>query len=305
MVILITGDTGLLGKNLLKAFKKTRHKVYGMSRKKGFDLRDKKLIDEYIKSVKPDVIYHLAANVDKPRGQVSPIDMTERNVGIFVNVLTAAINAKVKKFIFSSSIAVYGDVAVPYKEDGPVEPVDVYGINKLSCEQILKVMAKVYSFEFVILRLHNLYGPYQNMNEPYKNVIALLMRKLIEGQPYKLYGRGEMRRAFSYAGDVAEVFIKALHRKFSNRTVNIGSEKDISMKELSDLLQDIMGLKSKVELAGARKQELAVFVADHSLQRSLVKYKETSFKDGLIKTWNWVQKSELGMIEEVKAEINV
>lgn len=305
MVILITGDSGLLGKNLVQALKKTKHKVYGMSRQKGFDLRDKELTEEYIQKIRPDVIYHLAANVDKPRGEVSPMDMSERNVGIFVNVLTAAINAKVKKFIFSSSIAVYGDVKVPYKEDGPTEPVDVYGINKLACEQILKVMAKVYSFDFVILRLHNLYGPHQNMNDPYKNVIALLMRKLIEGQPYKLYGRGEVRRAFSYVEDVVAVFIKALHRKFSNRTVNMGAEKDISMKELSDLLQQITGLTAKVELAEARKQELAMFVADHSLQRNLVEFKETSLKDGLIKTWNWVKKSELGRVEEIKAEINV
>jgi UDP-glucose 4-epimerase len=305
MVILITGDTGLLGKNLLQALKKTKHKVYGISRKKDFDLREGALVHDYIQRIKPDVIYHLAANVDKPRGEVSPMDMTERNIGIFVNVLTAAINAKVKKFIFSSSIAVYGDVDVPYMESGLTEPLDVYGINKLACEQILKIMAKVYGFEFVILRLHNLYGPHQNMNDPYKNVIALLMRKLIEDQPYKLYGKGEMRRAFSYIGDVVEVFIGALKKKFSNKTVNIGSEKDISMKELSDLLQNLTGLKAKVELAESRKQELAMFIADHTLQSSLVRYKETPLKEGLLKTWDWIKKNGLGNIEEQRAEINV
>ena len=194
MVILITGDTGLLGTNLKKRLKKTKNKICGLSRRQDFDLKEASLVNQYIKSIKPDVIYHLAANVAKPRGEISPIDMTQRNIGIFVNVLRSAINAKVKRFIFASSIAVYGDVAVPYKETGETKPEDIYGVNKLACEQILKIMAKVYDFEYVIFRLHNLYGPHQNMNDPYKNAVALLMRKLIEGQSYKLFGKGKMRR---------------------------------------------------------------------------------------------------------------
>ena len=299
--ILITGHTGLLGSNLLKALKD--HEVLGLSLETGHDLRDEQMVDKLIGEFKPDVVYHLAAFAAEARGQVSPVDMTQRNIGIFVNVLKASINAGVKKFIYTSSVAVYGEANTPYKEDGETIPKDVYGVNKLASEQILKIMAKVYGFEYVIFRPHNIYGPGQMMGDPYKNVVALFMRKLIEGEPYILFGEGKMRRAFSYVEDVVDVLVESL--KLSNVTMNVGSKHAISIKELSDMLQEITGLSVPIDYRPARPQEISMFLADHTTQDQLVTYKDTPLKEGLTKTWKWVKKNKLPEVIKVEKEINV
>lgn len=286
--ILVTGHTGLLGSNLEKRLISEGHEVVGLSYETGHDLRVEKDVDKWISEAKPDVVYHLASFCAEARGQVSPVDMTQRNIGIFVNVLKASINVGVKKFIFASSIAVYGNVPTPYQEDGPTEPEDVYGVNKLASEQILKIMAKVYGFEYVIFRPHNIYGPGQWMNDPYKNVVALFMRKLIEGEPYILFDEGKMKRAFSYVDDVVDIFYQGL--ELSGVTMNVGSKHYVSIREFSDILQEVTGIKGKVELKPARPQEIEDFIAGHDVQDRLSKYKETPLREGLLKTFKWVQK---------------
>ena len=289
MKILITGDTGLVGSNLKK--KLVNHDVVGLSRSTGCDLNDAQRVEDEISNIKPDVVYHCAANAAESRGQISPIDMTQNNLGIFVNVLKASINANVKKFIYISSVAVYGEAPIPYKEDAELRPKDVYGVNKMAAELILRIMAKVYSFEYVIIRPHNIYGPGQDMSNPHKNVVALFMRNIIENKPYTLYGGGNMRRAFSYVDDVVGVLEECLTDRIKNTIINVGSDLDISVRELSDLIQKIARKKAKVTLLPARPQEISMFLADHTLQHSLFNYHQTPIMEGLTLTWEWVKKS--------------
>jgi len=301
--IVCTGHTGLLGSNLLNRLVKEGHEVMGMSLETGNDLRDEERTQTEIVNFKPEIVFHLAAFAAEARGQVSPVDMTQRNVGIFVNVLKASINAGVKKFIYTSSVAVYGEANVPYKEDGPTIPKDVYGVNKLASEQILKIMSDVYGFEYVIFRPHNIYGPGQAMNDPYKNVVALFMRKLMEGEPYTLFGEGKMERAFSYVEDVVDVMIQSM--KLKNITMNVGSDETMSIKELSDILQTVTKLSVPVEMKPARPKEITRFLADHSTQDSLVNYKNTPLLKGLKKTWTFIKKKKLEKVITIEKEINV
>lgn len=303
--IVVTGSSGLIGSNLVKRLIKQGHDVVGIDKQTGLDLTNQFETDKAFEQIRPEIVYHLAAEAAEARGQVSPVDMTQNNSGIFVNTLKASINNKVKRFVYTSSVAVYGEANVPYKENGPTIPKDVYGVNKLACEQMLKIMAKVHDFEYTIFRPHNVYGPGQNMRDPYKNVVALFMRNLLEGKPYKLYGEGSMRRAFSYVDDVVEVIADSLLPKYANITLNVGSEKDISIKELSDIIQWITGIEGKVEMVPARKQEISMFLADHTTQRKLYHYKETSIDKGLKTTWEWVKKQPLLPIMNKPEEIYV
>jgi len=304
MRIIVTGSEGLVGKNLVKRLVHLGHDVSGMDLVTGTDLNDTDLLEATMQQIMPEVICHLAANAAEARGQVSPVDMIHNNINIFANTMKAAINAKVKKFIYTSSVAVYGEANVPYKEDGLTIPKDVYGVNKLACEQILKIMAKVYGFNYVIFRPHNIYGPGQSMSDPHKNVVALFMRKLIENEPYKLFGYGKMRRAFSYIDDVVDVLVESLDDRYNNQTLNVGSEKDISIKELSDLIQKTTGIIGEIELLKGRPQEISMFLADHTNQNILTKYKETPIEEGLLKTWEWVREQKLLPIIKRKDEIN-
>lgn len=303
MKIIITGSSGLVGSNLTRKLIELGHEIHGLDLRTGCDLNNVEQVESLFEKIYPDVVYHLAANAAEARGQISPVDMIHNNIGIFANVLKASINTRVKKFIYTSSVAVYGEANVPYKEEGPTIPKDVYGVNKLACEQILRIMANVYKFNYVIFRPHNIYGPGQNMSDPYKNVVALFMRKLSEKQPYKLYGFGKMRRAFSFVGDVVEVLVEALDDRFNNKTLNVGSEKHISIKELSDFIQKITGIKAEVEMLKGRPQEIDMFLADHTNQRKLCQYKETLIEEGLQKTWEWVQQQKLLPIIQKENEI--
>lgn len=305
MKIVITGSEGLIGSNLSKRLTKLGHDVTGLDLITGCDLTNEQQTDSVFDQIRPDAVYHLAAEAAEARGQISPVHMTQNNSGIFINTLKAAINSNVKRFIYTSSVAVYGEAGTPYKEDGPTIPKDVYGVNKLACEQMLKIMAKVHKFEYTIFRPHNVYGPGQNMRDPYKNVVALFMRNLIEDRPYKLYGNGEMRRAFSYVDDVVDVLADSIAHKYAGETINVGSEKDISIKELSDIIQWITGIKGKVEMLPARPQEITMFLADHTNQKRLYHYKETPIDKGLKETWKWVQKQPLLPIMNKKDEIYV
>lgn len=282
MKILITGASGLLGKNLVEKLK--GHELLLMSRRLGFDLRDKNLTYRAVQAFQPDIVYHLAANAAESRGQVTPQDMTERNLNIFLNVLVPSINMKVKRFIYISSVAVYGSIPTPYSEDDICKPEDVYGVNKLACEQILKILAKVHGFEYVIFRPHNLYGPHQDMRSPYKNIVALIMRSILEDKEITLYGEGKMKRAFSYVEDVVEVLKQGMI-DFKDQTLNVGSCIETEIADLVSIIEEVTGKKLKVNHLPARPQEIWSFLPAHRRQHALTSYHETPLREGLEKTW--------------------
>lgn len=313
MRILITGHSGLLGSTLANRPLKAGHEVHGISRSNRnailgvydhqADLQDARTTHNAITNIKPDVVYHLAANASEAIGQKSPIDMTQRNMGIFMNVLRSSIDNKVKKFVYASSIAVYGETPSPYDEDSPTAPKDVYGINKLACEQVLKVMAKVYNFKYTIFRPHNIYGERQNMADPTRNVVALFMRRLMEGKPCTLYGEGRMRRSFSYADDVADVFQQALGEEYDNITMNVGGTNPVTIKEFFNDLVAMTGIDVEISETPARPQEIFDFIANHKIQDKLSNYENTPLLAGLMKTWEAVKDKKLPPLEIHNNEI--
>lgn len=298
--ILITGTTGLVGSNLVKQLGKNGHVLLSLSRSSGDDLRNREETAKIITAWKPEIVYHLAANAAENRGQISPIEMTENNLNIFLNVLVPSINAGVKRFIYTSSVSVYGEADIPYREDDYTKPKDVYGVNKLACEQILKIMAKLYGFEYTIFRPHNIYGPHQDMSNPYKNVIALFMRNIMEEKECKIFGEGKMRRAFSYVDDVVEVLIAGMHGDFKNQTVNVGSGIEVDLATVLEKIEKIAGKKAKVKMLPARPSEIYLFLANHKKLESLFRYHETSLDEGLQKTWDFIN---LPSIKEQENEI--
>jgi len=301
--VLVTGASGLIGTNLVDALLSQDEgcDVFEVSRKEGCDLLDKDLTKQIIEDFKPDVVYHLAANAAEARGQISPIDMTERNLNIFLNVLVPSINAGVKRFIYTSSVAVYGEIGVPYSEDDIPNPKDVYGVNKLASEQILKILSKVHNFDYTIFRPHNVYGPHQDMSNPYKNVVALIMRNLIEDKEITLFGEGKMKRAFSYVDDVVDVLVAGMSDEFKNQTVNVGSTLETDIATLLKKIEKIAGKKAKVKNLPARPTEIWNFLASHKRQGMLFDYHETPLDEGLQKTWEFIT---LPKIKEQENEIN-
>lgn len=310
--ILVTGHSGCIGSNLVRLLKEQGHEVLGVSRtnRYGFENSfetDLTSIDSckfIFNKFKPEIVYHLAANASEAMSQKSPGDMTKRNLLMSCNVLASAVGVGVKKFVFASSVSVYGDSPTPYSEYSQPQPKDVYGVNKYAFEQVLKIMAKVYGFKYTILRPHNLYGPGQVTNDFSKNVINIFMRKIISGEGYTILGGDQTKRAFSYVDDVVMVFAQALD-SLDNIIMNVGSTKSTTIQELSDFLLEISKKQVPIDRKPLRDQEISDFIADHKLQDTLVEYNETPIQEGLQKTWDWVNKQELTEPFAQEKEINV
>ena len=303
MKILVLGHTGLIGSNLMESLKGTDHEVVGASRSTGYDLNDLAQTQELFDEVKPELVYMLAADAAEARGQIAPRHMTQNNIGILVNVLIAMVNSGVKKIIYTSSSAVYGGAPTPHVEWGNVVPKDVYAVNKLMGEKVLKVMAEAHDFNYTIVRPHNVYGPHQRMNDPYRNVVALFMRKLIEGEGYYLFGAGMMKRSFTYAPDLADALVRLSDERYDGMTANVGAKKASTIRELSDLIQEVSGLSADVELKPARPQEMHDSILGHRLQDTVLEYANTPLREGLEKTWEWVKDQKLGELIVKEDEI--
>lgn len=296
MKCLVTGSAGFIGSHLVDSLIKQEHSVVGIDDFSGSttqnihefshqyvaDCRNAEAIDDIFRVERPEVVYHLACNAAENKAQFSPVDITSRNYDAFIKVLTPFIKYGGKRFIFTSSIAVYGALQTPFKETDKPEPEDLYGITKLAAEQTLKVMSKVHGFEYVIARPHNVYGPRQNMSDPYRNVVTIWMNSLLRKQPCYIYGDGEQRRCFSYIDDVIHVLYKCGFDLVAGMTFNVGSSKHYSLNDLAR----VIGVKP--EYLPERPQEVKEAIADHKQVHTYVGYtEETTLEDGIAKTWEW------------------
>jgi UDP-glucose 4-epimerase len=315
MNILVTGGAGFIGSNLVDRLLKEGHIVTAFDDLSGgyldnlpnhprltflnVDCQNFKMVDDNF--INFDVVYHLAANAAENKAQFSPVDISLRGYMAAINVLTAAIRHKVPKFIFTSSIAVYGNGTNGFKETDKPEPEDLYGIGKLAFEESLKVMADVHGFEYVILRPHNVYGPKQNMADPFRNVVTIFMNSILHNRPYVLYGNGEMTRCFTYIDDIVECLYKSL--KLKDTTVNVGSSTPASIKELSNLILRITNSTLEPIMLPSRPHEVMQAVSDHTLASKLFKISETPLEYGLQKTWEWVKQH--GPVETKLQDIEI
>jgi UDP-glucose 4-epimerase len=303
--VLVTGGAGFIGSHLVDKLISDGYKVFviddlsggkkeNLNKKAKFykvDLRNQKKTAAVISLIKPEIVYHLAANAAENKAQFSPIDITSRNWNTYINTLVPALRSGMKRIIITSSIAVYGALQTPFKESDKPEPEDLYGISKLAMEESLKVLSKVHKFEYVITRPHNVYGPRQNMTDPYRNVVTIFMNSLLKNKPYYIYGDGKQRRCFSYIDDVVEALFKCGTKKVNKMIFNVGSDLDYSLNELSDVIQKVSGINIKPVYIGDRPQEVKVAIADHTLAKKHLGYKDkTNLEKGIQETWAYVKK---------------
>lgn len=303
--IIVTGGAGFIGSHLVDKLIENGNDVYVIDDLSGgkleninseakfqrIDLRNPWDAQNTIEMIGPDIVYHLAANAAENKAQFSPIDVTSRNYSASINTLTGAIRANVKRFIYTSSIAVYGDITPPFREDQRPKPEDLYGITKYAFEESLKVMSKVHDFEYVIVRPHNVYGARQNMSDPYRNVVTIWMNSILKGEPYFIYGDGKQKRCFSYVSDVVEALYQCSVKNVHGYTFNVGADKEYTLNELSREILRASGSDLIPKHLPNRPQEVKIATADHSLAISLLNYKDkTSLNDGIKKTWEWAKK---------------
>lgn len=305
--VLVTGGAGFMGSHLVDYLITEGHEVYSVDDLSGgfaenvnanarfvkLDLRDKEGTAKFIKEAKPEIIYHLAADATEGRSQFMPVECNSRNLTAYLNVLVPAIRRGMEKIVVCSSMAVYGNQKPPFSEDLEPKPEDIYGLSKFAMEKSTEILAKVHGFKYTILRPHNVYGPRQNMTDPYRNVIAIFINCLLRNKSFYIYGDGEQRRSFSYVDDITPCVAKTgFEKKADGEIINIGPAEEQSVNYLAQSLLKIFKMENlKPTYLSARPQEVKhAWCTHHKAERFLGFKKSVSFEDGLMKMVDWAKK---------------
>jgi UDP-glucose 4-epimerase len=289
--ILVTGGAGFIGRNLAEHLLKnneitiyddlsnsTKEKLAPLIKNgakfiKG-DILDFDLLSKVSQNM--ELVIHLAAKSDVSESVIHPEITSNVNLNGTINVLKCCAQNKIKKIIFASSAAVYGDCKdLPIKEESKTEPLSPYGASKIAAENEIKKYANEFGFDAIILRMFNVYGVGQN--ELYSGVISVFLKNIAHNKPLIIYGDGKQTRDFISIYDIVEAFDCAIVVS-GIKTYNIASGKSVSINKLAEILS--ARKKIKIIYKGQKKGDIRNSVADVTLaEKELGFYAKRSLQD--------------------------
>lgn len=303
-VSLVTGGAGFIGAHVTNELVSMGHKVIVLDDLSGgFEenvnsaahfikgsITDHELVSRLFEEHKFDYVYHLAAYAAEGLSHFIKRFNYNNNLIGSVNLINESVKHKVKCFVFTSSIAVYGAAKPPMTEETVPVPEDPYGIAKFAVEQDLKTTHEMFGLNYIIFRPHNVYGEYQNLGDRYRNVVGIFMNQLMQGKSLTVFGDGSQTRAFSYIGDVAPYIAQSVDVPAAyNQIFNVGADQDYTVKELAITTMKAMGITGELRYLPARNEVLHAH-SDHSKIRSVFKTTEpVSLQDGLNKMAAWAK----------------
>lgn len=305
--ILVTGGAGFIGSHLCErlllaglkpvvidnlSVGKIENIPKGCEFIKG-DIQNFRLIKRLIKDT--EAIFHLAANVTI-RGSVTNFyNDAKINIMGTLNLLRACQSTpSVKKFIFSSSMAVYADSRTPkpVSENYKTQPISPYGIAKLACERYVLVACGQMGIKRIILRYFNTYGPKQTFT-PYVGVINIFINRLLDNQPLTVYGDGEQRRDFVHVKDVAEATYKAFETDIDGQILNVGTGVSTSVNQIAAILAKKINPSAKIKNHPPHLGELRNSIANVSKLKKLTGFKpKTRFEEKIDGVIDYIRKSK-------------
>ena len=304
MKALVTGGAGFIGSNLVTQLLADGHQVTVIDNlSSGYrsnleslsdvrfiegDIRDETAVAKAVMGV--EVVFHMAASVGNKRSIDHPLLDADVNVMGTLKVLEAARKAGVRKIVASSSAGIFGELkTLPIKEDHPIEPDTPYGCSKLCMEKECLAYAKLYDIEATCLRYFNVYGTNQRF-DAYGNVIPIFVFKLLQSEILTIFGDGEQTRDFIDVGDIVRGNIKAALKHGVSGAFNAGSGGRISINSLVQLIENISGIKARVEHAAPRPGDVRDSLADISAARAAFGFDPiVALEEGLIKYIAWAK----------------
>jgi UDP-glucose 4-epimerase len=315
---LVTGGAGFMGSHLAGDLLRIGHEVVVLDDLSGGfvenvpkgatfvqgSILDRDLLQNLCSQHRFDYIFHLAAYAAEGLSHFIKHFNYQNNLIGSVNLINAAVNFNIKRYIFTSSIAVYGAGQLPMHEDMTPAPEDSYGISKYAVELELKTSHEMFGLDYVIFRPHNVYGEGQNIGDKYRNVVGIFMNQILQGQPMTVFGDGEQTRAFSYLGDVSPIIARSAQLDGArNRVFNVGADQPYSVNYLAKVVAKAMGVEPNVTHLKARQEVVHAF-SDHSRVKEVFNYApKTSLEEGIGRMAAWVkshgarQSKEFGNIE--------
>ena len=194
-----------------------------------------------------DYVFHLAAYAAEGLSHfIKRFNYTNNVVGS-VNLINESVKNNIKCFVFTSSIAVYGENQTPLNEEFVPMPEDSYGIAKLAVEMELKISQKMFGLNYIIFRPHNVYGENQNIGDKFRNVIGIFMNNIMKNNPLVIFGDGKQTRAFSHISDVAPLIARSIeYPQCYGEIFNVGADKPYTVNELAEAVMKAMNAKVKI-----------------------------------------------------------
>ena len=307
MKILITGVAGLLGSRLADwILENTEHQVIGIDDLSGgyksnvnpevkffeFNLKDLDKVKQLFEKEKPEIVYHFAAYAAEGLSPFIRKYNYENNLISSTNLITASIEYGIERFVFASSMSVYGDkYEPPFHEELQQCPIDPYGVAKFSVEQDLKIAYVQHGLNYTIIRPHNFYGRNQNIWDKYRNVLGIWMYQIMNDMNPTIFGDGEQKRAFSYVDDSIIPFWNASQKdNCIGEIINLGGIKEHTINDACNTLINVTGQNVKpVYLEARHETKYAWSTWDKSVKLLDFEHK-VELEEGLTKMWEWAQK---------------
>lgn len=303
---LVTGGAGFIGSNLAEelirrgarvriadnfvtGFRENLNEINGDFEFIEADLSNPEMAERAVEGV--EAVFHQAALPSVPRSVQNPSETHQACVNATFNLLAAARNAGVRRFIYAASSSAYGDQpTLPKVETMRPEPLSPYAAAKLAGEYYCSVFYRVYGLETMSLRYFNVFGPRQNPSSQYSGVISRFIDAFMKGSSPIIYGDGHQSRDFTYVSNVVDANIRALDATSGlGEAVNVANGERVSLLELFEVLQRITGREDvKIEFQPERKGDVKHSQADNTLARKYLGYQKlVGLEDGLIKTIEW------------------
>lgn len=304
-VYFITGVAGFLGSHLADKLLESGHRVIGCDNFLGgykdnipegvefheLDLINRDKIEPLLKEV--DVVYHCAATAYEGLSVFSPHIVTQNIYGITVSLVSASISAGVKRFVLCSSMARYGTQEVtPFTEDMIPKPQDPYGIAKYASELTLANLAKVHGMEYVVAVPHNIIGPRQKYDDPYRNVASIMINLMLQGRQPTIYGDGEQKRCFSFVNDVVNpLVVLGDSPDVVGEIINIGpDEGTVTINQLAAEIASILNFPLEPQYMPGRPQEVKHATCSADKARRMLGYRTTvNLHDGLVELVEYIR----------------
>jgi UDP-glucose 4-epimerase len=303
--ILVTGVAGFLGSHLAELLANLGHEVIGIdSMIGGYEDNIPKNIKfhkidccdfEKVKIImsKVNIVYHCAATAHEGLSVFSPYEITKNNYLASVSIFSAAINHKVKRIIYCSSMARYGEQPTPFLESMKAMPVDPYAISKVAAEDVLINLCELNNIEWVIAVPHNIIGPRQKYDDPFRNVVSIMINRMLQNKAPIIYGDGEQTRCFSYIDDCLSCLIPMLDQKNLNKQIiNIGPDEEfVSINKIAEICSNLTGVNLSPVYKPGRPREVKHATCSADKARKLMNYKTSiSLKESIQKTFEYIKK---------------
>ena len=308
--VLVTGGAGFIGSNLTETLLKQGHLVrvldnFSTGRRENLvfdkpfpsleiiegDICDLNICQRAMNDV--EFVFHQAALASVQRSVEDPLTSNSVNVEGTLNVLLAARDAGVKRFVYASSCAVYGDdPIIPKREEMSPNPLSPYALQKYIGEEYCRLFSQLYRLETVSLRYFNIFGPKQDPTSIYSAVIPKFISAMLEDHPPIIFGDGEQSRDFTYIDNVVQANLLAMSADHLNgEAINIACGKRISLNQLLDILKDIIGSKVSPVYQEPRKGDIRHSLADIQKGKKFLNYCPiVEIGDGLKKTVGYFQR---------------